>query len=216
MNKRSCQRLFSLGLLLTAFCKPLFALEVQITNRDGAPLANAAVWINAKGLAPIVAAESYHMGQKEKAFTPHLLIVPKGAQVSFPNFDSILHHVYSFSPAKPFEIKLYRDDPKNILFDQAGIVELGCNIHDWMLGYILVVDAGAFAITDANGRATLAVENSALKNVTMQVWHERFTDLQLPESLLLPEVRELQVIRYQLQQQLLAPIEDFSDEFDDY
>jgi hypothetical protein len=87
---------------------------------------------------------------------PTLLAIQTGSLVNFPNFDTVRHHVYSFSAIKKFEIKLYSGTPTDpILFDKPGTATLGCNIHDRMLAYIHVVDTPYFGITDANGELTL-------------------------------------------------------------
>ena len=77
------------------------------------------------------------MNQIDKQFAPHVLVVQSGTDISFPNADNLFHHVYSFSPTKQFELKLYKEfTAEPLRFEQAGIVDIGCNIHDWMLGYI--------------------------------------------------------------------------------
>jgi hypothetical protein len=87
-----------------------------------------------------------------------MLVVQVGTEVTFPNGDDVSHHVYSFSPAKTFELGLYKGNQyPPVEFDQPGIVVLGCNIHDSMLGYILVVDTPYFAVTNDQGIALLAV-----------------------------------------------------------
>ena len=79
------------------------------------------------------------MDQVNKQFLPELLIVQQGQLVNFPNSDNIRHNVYSFSSAKSFQLKLYSGQPKEpIIFDTQGVVVLGCNIHDSMVGYIYV------------------------------------------------------------------------------
>jgi hypothetical protein len=96
------------------------------------------------------------MAQRNKAFAPTLLVIQTGSLVNFPNFDTVRHHVYSFSAIKKFEIKLYSGTPTDpILFDKPGTATLGCNIHDRMLAYIHVVDTPYFGITDANGELML-------------------------------------------------------------
>ncbi|RRS09689.1 methylamine utilization protein [Pseudoalteromonas sp. J010] len=192
------------------------ALEIQVLDNDKQPLANAAVWLEGEGVAHLAPENGFKMEQKDKSFVPHILMVPTGAQVSFPNLDSILHHVYSFSPAKPFELKLYRDDPKKVLFDKTGIVELGCNIHDWMLGYIVVVDSPLFAVTDSNGYVTLDLDVVQAGALQLHVWHERFENLEQVEQHQLSGLSNTSSITYQLKQTLIAPLQDFSDGFDDY
>jgi plastocyanin len=106
--------------------------------------------------------------QKNKMFNPKITVVQTGTNINFPNEDSFRHHVYSFSPAKKFELKLYSGVPTNPLpFDQAGVVTLGCNIHDSMLGYIYIVDTPFFAKTDDKGRAVLKLSDG---QYSYQVW----------------------------------------------
>lgn len=95
------------------------------------------------------------MDQRNKEFVPHVLAVPVGTKISFPNSDNTRHHVYSFSSPKAFEIKLYADAPQDpVLFENPGIVVLGCNIHDAMVGYIFVSKWQHFTKTNAQGLAT--------------------------------------------------------------
>jgi plastocyanin len=112
------------------------------------------------------------IAQHDREFVPYVTAVQTGAAVRFPNRDPIRHHVYSFSPAKKFEIKLYAGDaPDPIVFDRAGVVTLGCNVHDWMLGYVLVVDTPWFAKTGAGGQAEIeAVDDGQYE---ARVWHPR-------------------------------------------
>jgi plastocyanin len=96
------------------------------------------------------------MDQRNLQFAPFVLITPVGASVSFPNRDAVRHHVYSFSPAKAFELKLYgRDETRKVVFDKPGVVALGCNIHDSMVAFIKVVDTPFAAKSDAMGQAVL-------------------------------------------------------------
>ena len=152
------------------------------------------------------------MGQKDRQFTPHILVVEQNGQVDFPNADSIMHHVYSFSKSKSFELKLYREQPQApITFEQTGVVELGCNIHDWMLGYIVVVDSPYYGITDEQGQVTLDVP---VGEYTLKSWHEGFSDISSIESKAVSIVSE--VLRYQLKQPLIPRVAIGVDEFDDY
>ena len=97
------------------------------------------------------------MDQVNKEFVPHVLPVAVGTEVSFPNHDQIHHHVYSFSRTKTFEIPLYKGEAAPpVRFDQVGAVKLGCNIHDWMSGVILVVPTPYFAMTDEQRRLRAA------------------------------------------------------------
>lgn len=97
------------------------------------------------------------MDQHSKQFDPHVLAVRTHTSVNFPNSDDIHHEVYSFSKANPFELPLYHGTPASpVVFNNAGLVVLGCNIHDNMLGYIYVVDSPWFAKSGADGVAKIA------------------------------------------------------------
>jgi plastocyanin len=110
------------------------------------------------------------MDQHNLQFDPFVLIVPVGANVSFPNRDPVRHHVYSFSPTKPFELKLYgQDETRSVRFERAGVVALGCNIHDNMVAFIKVVDTPFAAKTDEKGQAVLRALPPGRAEV--RVWH---------------------------------------------
>jgi plastocyanin len=130
-------------------------LQVEVRDAAGRALPDAAVYaLPAAGGTDARPGRSASIEQVDREFVPYVTVVQAGTTVTFPNRDPILHHVYSFSPAKSFEIKLYSGmSPGGILFDKPGVVTLGCNIHDWMIGYVLVVATPHFARTDANGVA---------------------------------------------------------------
>jgi hypothetical protein len=108
--------------------------------------------------------------QVEKTFVPGLLPIEVGTLVRFPNHDQIHHHVYSFSPAKTFELPLYKgEQAPAVLFDKTGVVKIGCNIHDWMSGIILVLPSAHFAVTDADGRFVL--EDLPPATYVVAAWH---------------------------------------------
>lgn len=141
---------------------------VIVTDANGNPVADAVVaFYDGKTPAsnPNAAGK---IVQKNKMFNPRITVVQTGTNINFPNEDSFRHHVYSFSPAKKFELKLYSGVPTNpVQFDQAGLVTLGCNIHDSMLGYIYIVDTPFFAKTDDQGRALLKLSAG---QYSYQVW----------------------------------------------
>ncbi len=122
------------------------------------------------------------MDQSDQQFTPHVLAVRTNTLVRFPNSDNIRHHVYSFSPAKRFELRLYHGSTAEpVLFDQPGQVALGCNIHDSMLGYIYVVDSEWFAVSDAEGR--LHIKDVPPGDYQLQVQHPRLGGESILQSL---------------------------------
>lgn len=110
--------------------------------------------------------------QVRKSFMPQVSAVQVGAAIEFPNNDTVRHHVYSFSPAKVFELKLYSGKPeKPVVFDKAGLVVLGCNIHDQMVAYVSVVDTPWFAVSGNDGAAQ--IRDVPPGDYQVQVWHPR-------------------------------------------
>ena len=160
----------------------VLAAKVQVQDEAGQPLNDAVVWALPLDteVVTLPVEQHYQMDQVNRRFVPHVLPVPVGALVDFPNSDSIMHHVYSFSAVKTFEIKLYKGRPQTpLLFSKPGVVELGCNIHDWMLGYIVVVDTPLFAKTDAKGEADLTLASGRYR---VSLWYHRFDDIGHPET----------------------------------
>lgn len=130
-------------------------VTVQVRGPGGQPLAGAALAIEVKGRTGRTTTAKAEVGQRERQFTPQLLIVQTGTSVNFPNFDTVRHHVYSFSPIKVIDIKLYSGTPTDpVVFDKPGVAALGCNIHDRMTAHVIVVDTPTFARTDDKGQAT--------------------------------------------------------------
>lgn len=143
------------GFSLAGWTTPV---EVSVRDPGGRPVAGAIVFLDSaaarKAVQPMQGVE---MAQEKKKFLPDVLAITIGTEVLFPNHDAVRHQVYSFSPAKKFELKLYKGTPSApVLFDVPGVVVLGCNIHDLMVGWILVVETPYFAKTDAAGSAILA------------------------------------------------------------
>ncbi len=154
---------------------PAAASTVDVIVRDsgGSVVPNAVVMLEsgAPGSARTIRFPwPYVVAQQNIQFAPYVLIVPVGAEVSFPNRDKVRHHVYSFSKPKRFELKLYgREEARTVTFDKPGAVALGCNIHDAMTGFIMVVDTPFAARTDATGRVSLSGVPGG--NANLRVWH---------------------------------------------
>lgn len=165
--------IFAVSALIMANSTALAAtVNIDVRGADGKPLAGAVVMVDTprKPPGPIKFDYAYEMAQQNIAFVPHVLIVPVGATVTFPNRDKVRHHVYSFSKAKKFDLKLYgKDETRSVVFDTVGVVALGCNIHDAMSGFILVVDTPYAVQTDANGHATIAGVPAG--GASVRVWH---------------------------------------------
>jgi plastocyanin len=150
-------------------------LEVTVHDREGQPVPDVVITATAPG-APIERRMDAPLGvmdQIDQQFVPEVLVVRVGTSVVFPNSDSVAHQVYSFSPAKRFQLGLYRGRAHPpIVFDQPGLVVLGCNIHDQMVGYVLVTETPHFGKTDARGSLQLSKLPAGSLQVT--VWHPRF------------------------------------------
>ena len=145
-------------------------LSVLVRDKAGRPVRDAVVLIDSPGAAAPRPQGGYSVVQQNMKFAPFVLIVPVGSDVSFPNRDVVRHHVYSFSPTKPFELKLYGSEQaaRSVKFDKAGVVAVGCNIHDSMVAFIRVVSTPFAAKTDAAGRARLTgMANGAAEDAVL-------------------------------------------------
>jgi len=143
-----------------------------VRGADGKPVANAVVAVHLvdRSTPASQGGRDFAVQQKDLQFSPFVLVVPVNSDVSFPNLDKVRHHVYSFSPAKKFELKLYaREQARLVHFDKPGIVPLGCNIHDQMSGFIVVADTPWAVRTDASGNAVLS--GLPAGQVSLSVWH---------------------------------------------
>jgi plastocyanin len=130
--------------------------QISVINEAGQGVPQAVVSVLVKGAQANGTGTVVDMGQRGKRFAPSVVAVQVGGAVNFPNFDTVRHHVYSFSNTRKFEIKLYTGTPTApVVFDKPGTATLGCNIHDGMLGYVHVVDTPYYGITDATGKVTL-------------------------------------------------------------
>jgi plastocyanin len=157
-------------LILTAAQAAAAPLVVRVMDSKGRPVSDAVVTLRAGSAKQPSIGGSFSVSQKDMQFHPFVLVVPVGAKVSFPNLDPTRHHVYSFSPAKKFELKLFaRDQSRSVLFDKAGVVALGCNIHDAMTAFIYVTDNRWTAKTGANGTVRFADAPDLAGKIA--VWH---------------------------------------------
>ena len=167
-------------------------LEVSVVDEQGRPIENVAVYATPAnagehgGAGTTVtqagaAAANAVMDQHDLQFVPHLLVVQAGTLVTFPNGDDVSHHVYSFSETKTFELPLYKGDVyPPVLFDRPGIVVLGCNIHDGMLGYVVVVDTPHFTQTNEQGVAL--IDGVPTGDYVVTAWTPRVRPTGLPPS----------------------------------
>src|ERR1700685_4608740 len=168
-------KIFTATLALVLACAALaHSAELRVTVKDhkGKNIADAVVL--AVALDPRNALHSRPpqdaVDQVDKQFVPYVKPIFVGSTVRFPNSDNIRHQVYSFSPAKKFDLPLYGgSNAPPVVFDKPGVVVLGCNIHDWMVGYIYVSETPFFAKTAAAGTATIGELPPG--EYTVRVWH---------------------------------------------
>lgn len=164
-------------------------VQVDVQDATGRPLGGAVVFLDsAEARRQVRPLHEQEMSQEKKQFLPGVLVVTTGTEVRFPNRDTVRHHVYSFSPAKKFELKLYSGTPaRPVLFDQPGVVVLGCNIHDHMVGWIVVLDTPYHAQTQAAG--TVRIADVPAGSYRLRVWHPRLPvdAAPLDQALTVPE-----------------------------
>jgi plastocyanin len=146
-------------------------VEVQLQGQDGKPLADAIVFLESReAKAAVKPLPSVEMEQAGKRFTQRAIVVPVGSAVQFPNRDTVRHHVYSLSPTKTFELKLYAGVPANpVVFDRAGVAVLGCNIHDNMVGWVVVVETPYMGHSGRDGR--IRIDNVPAGSYRLRSWH---------------------------------------------
>ncbi len=171
------KRTLSTGLLLLAMNTAYSAtLSGDLKDGSGAAVVDAVITaLPAQGEPPALTVQApKSLDQVNREFVSHVLVIRAGESVVFPNNDKTKHHVYSFSPAHRFEIKLYSGVPSQpITFNNPGVVVLGCNIHDWMVGYIYVADTPYFAKTDASGHWSIELPANDYK---LTLWHENLDE----------------------------------------
>jgi plastocyanin len=145
------------------------SLTLHISNQQQQPLADAVAELRSL-THPERKPQRIQVAQQQLTFVPFVSAIPAGSEVEFPNLDKTRHHVYSFSPAKQFEIQLYAEKPEApITFDTPGIVALGCNIHDYMQAYIYVAESSLVAVSNQNGQLTWS--DVAPGSYQLYLWH---------------------------------------------
>jgi plastocyanin len=161
------------------------SLLVEVRDTHGAAIPDAVVYAVSEARSTAPPARRAVIDQKNRMFVPHVLAIQTGTAVTFPNSDNVRHQVYSFSSAKRFQLPLYAGTPSApVIFDKPGVVAIGCNIHDQMSAYLVVVDTPYFAVA-ANGRAELSGLPEGSYDV--RVWYEGMRKEPPPQSVRLGE-----------------------------
>ena len=180
------------------------AAALQVLDQDGEPLPGLVLMVDG---VPPASTGPYVMDQVSRRFVPRVLVVPSGSEVTFPNSDDVRHHVYSFSPAKTFELSLFSGtDAPPVTLNQAGVVVLGCNIHDSMIGYIVVTDSPRFAVS--NGQGQLELPDLPAGQWPVSWWHPQLVD-QPPQPLGELDLTQLQQLELPIS---YTPVADSQDD----
>ena len=183
MPSKILRSLLCIVLPLLAGQSAAASLTVRVADQAAAAVEDAVVYAipvgtTAASKTPVPA----EIAQVKLAFVPLVTVVQTGASVTFPNRDTVRHHVYSFSPAKLFELRLYSGSPTTpVVFDKAGLVVLGCNIHDRMVAYVLVVDTPWFGKTATSGQVKL--DGLPPGEYKISVWNPRMKAESVPKAL---------------------------------
>lgn len=163
------QRKLCVAILLFPCTQALASTLIQVLDVNDRPVSDAVVFLD-NGTSTSIKSATAEIQQKDKKFIPFVSVVQTGTAISFPNNDTVRHHVYSFSPAKSFQIKLYAGKPEApVVFDKPGTIVLGCNIHDQMIAFVQVVDTPHFAKTDASGLAN--IPNVPAGKYVLKTWY---------------------------------------------
>ncbi len=171
------------------------SVRVEIRDTKGAPVADAVASLLSLDTPPRSSppATPVTIIQKGEEFIPYVTAVVVGTGVSFPNRDTVQHHVYSLSKARKFDLPLYRGEPREVVvFDQPGVVSLGCNIHDWMSAYVVVLATPYFAKSADDGVVPLA--GLPAGRYRLEVWHPRIKAVLQRDVTVAPDDTTTQVI----------------------
>jgi plastocyanin len=184
--------------LLGAASAGATGIAVQVQDTAGKVLPDTVIYIEAEGAAPAAGKPvTALIEQKGLKFLPLVTVVQTGATINFPNNDKVRHHIYSFSPAHKFDQKLYSGQAASPqVFDRAGTVVLGCNIHDKMIAYVKVVDTPYFAKTD--GAGAVRIDLPAAGKYVVRAWHYNTVGGATPEQALTVKAGELATAVFKL------------------
>lgn len=181
--------IYSFIMVLTSWSAT--AQTITVTDTAGNAMPGMVVYLinehTSTALANIPPKDPIEIHQHNKQFTPYITVIQKGYQLQFVNDDDITHHIYSASGPKRFSFKLKQDNTqKQMLFDEVGHISMGCNVHDWMSGHVLVVDTPYFAITSPQGQAEL--DGIPEGKYQVVIWHPQLMtpNNSIAESLSLP------------------------------
>jgi plastocyanin len=204
-------KILAVVMLLNSGLLQAAPLQIHITDQQGQPLADAVVELHDQ------ANQSYQamlvdVVQQDLTFQPFVSAVQVGVSVNFPNLDKTRHHVYSFSPAKVFELQLYVGKPEApVLFDVSGIVALGCNIHDYMQAYIYVGESPFLAVTNEEGIAIFS--ELPATDYQLKLWHPWQVQEVEPQTVTVPFTQAVFSIPVRRQEKPSRPKKGFGHQY---
>ncbi len=155
-----------------AQAQPTASLEVALSSK-GKPLEDGVITLTPLDFTPpALTGEKVEIAQVSKQYDPYVTVLRVGTRALFPNRDNVQHHLYSVSKPKRFEKPLYASGKsETVVFDKPGVVTLGCNIHDWMIAYIFVVETPWHQKSGPDGLASLT--DLPAGRYILEVWHPR-------------------------------------------
>jgi plastocyanin len=160
-------------------------LNVNVRSPQGVPISDAVVYLEPERSVAAPAPTRTTIDQRSRQFVPRVSVLQRGTVVFFPNSDNVRHHVYSFSPTKTFDLRLYAGTTAEpVTFDQPGLVVLGCNIHDSMIAYVAVVDTPHFGRTDASGSLQVSLPSGSYR---LRLWHPDLLQPVAPEPVVIAD-----------------------------
>jgi plastocyanin len=159
---------------------------------DAGPVADAVVLLEGPALAARNGAPHAIVDQRHETFVPHVLAVPVGTTVDFPNHDPMLHNVYSASPTKKFDLGMYGDgETKSVTFDTPGVVRIGCNVHPKMEAFVVVHANPYTGVSDRTG--TYTVTDVPEGSYDLRIWHESLAEKRIPVTIRAGQVQPVDV-----------------------
>ncbi len=178
----------AIWVVTSAFTSPADTVTAHFTVAHGQKKSKAknapevVVWLTpANGPAQPVAAHPNHpfrLTQKNKSFVPHILVVPAGSVVEFPNRDPFFHNVFSLFEGKRFDLGLYEAGTSRLVhFDRPGISYVFCNIHSEMSAVVVVTDSPHYGMSDAEGN--VSIPDVPAGRYVLHVWSERSSPAEL-------------------------------------
>jgi hypothetical protein len=213
MVKRKPMKRFILVLAALPVLARAEPLQVRVVDVEGNPVGNVVVYLqNHQTAAMPREPHNYEIEQRDKKFAPYVSVVRQQEHIVFTNHDDITHHVYSFNAPARFDFRLQPGESNNVMdFTEPGVIAMGCNIHDWMSGYVMVVDTPFYSLTNEDGLATFA--NVPTNEYHLKAWHPQMAKDELAEQHLVMPVNAQ--IKLQLTQPMAPiPSQKSLDDFD--